>query len=312
MYTVSVEKMVEKFELTNLTPEISYEGREISQSDVNRPALQLAGFFDHFDDGRLQVIGKVEDAYLETMSLAEREERFRKLLSFTSIPCIVICRSLGPYPDLVKIANKNQIPVFHTEEVTSSFIAEANRWLHVELAERKSVHGVLVDIYGEGVLIKGESGIGKSETALELIRRGHRLVADDVVEIKKVSAATLLGTSPEVICHFIEMRGIGIVDIKQIFGVGSVKQMQNIDLIINLELWDQQKEYDRLGIGNKYEEILGIDVVSHTIPIRPGRNIAIICETAAINFRQKKMGYNAAEELNKRVLDNLQENASKK
>lgn len=305
MYSVSVKKLVERLELKELTPGVPYGDRMITQSDVNRPALQLTGFFDYFDDGRLQVIGKVEDAYLETMSQEERTKRFERLLRFTSIPCIVICRGLGPYPDLIEIAIKNEIPVFHTEEGTSAFIAEANRWLHVQLATRKSVHGVLVDIYGEGVLITGESGIGKSETALELIRRGHRLVADDVVEIKKVSAATLLGTSPEVIRHFIEMRGVGIVDIKQIFGVGAVKQMQNIDLIINLELWDQKKEYDRLGLGNQYQDILGIDVVSHTIPIRPGRNIAIICETAAINFRQKKMGYNAAEALNKRVMDNL-------
>ena len=312
MYSVSVKKLIEKLELKELTPGVPYEDREIVQSDVNRPALQLAGFFDYFDDERLQVIGKVEDAYLETMDPEERAKRFERLLSFTSIPCIVICRGLGPYPDLIENAVKNNIPVFHTEMGTSSFVAEANRWLHVELATRTSVHGVLVDIYGEGVLITGESGIGKSETALELIRRGHRLVADDVVEIKKVSAATLLGSSPEVIRHFIEMRGVGIVDIKQLFGVGSVKQMQNIDLIIHLELWDKKKEYDRLGLGNQYEDLLGIQVVSHTIPIRPGRNIAIICETAAINFRQKKMGYNAAEALNKRVIENLERNSAKK
>lgn len=311
MYSVSVEKLVKRLSLGNLTPDIPYKDRLITQSDVNRPALQLAGFFDYFDDGRLQVIGKVEDAFLEKMDPEERKKRFSRLLRFTSIPCVIICRGLGPYPDLLECARENEIPVFHTEEGTSSVIAEANRWLHVELAPRKSVHGVLVDIYGEGVLITGESGIGKSETALELIRRGHRLVADDVVEIKRVSAATLLGSSPEVIRHFIEMRGVGIVDIKQIFGVGSVKQVQNIDLVIHLELWDKKKEYDRLGLGNQYEEILGIDVVSHTIPIRPGRNIAIICETAAINFRQKKMGYNAAEALNKRVMDNLQNNLKK-
>ena len=308
MYSVSVEKLVKRLNLENLTPDIPHEERLITQSDVNRPALQLAGFFDYFDDGRLQVIGKVEDAFLEKMDPEERKSRFSRLLKFTSIPCIIICRGLGPYPDLLECARENGTPVFHTEEGTSSVIAEANRWLHVELAPRKSVHGVLVDIYGEGVLITGESGIGKSETALELIRRGHRLVADDVVEIKRVSAGTLLGSSPEVIRHFIEMRGVGIVDIKQIFGVGSVKQVQNIDLVIHLELWDKKKEYDRLGLGNQYEEILGIDVVSHTIPIRPGRNIAIICETAAINFRQKKMGYNAAEALNKRVMENLQNN----
>lgn len=311
MYSVSVEDLVKRLELTNLTPGIPYKNRKITQTDVNRPALQLAGFFDYFDDARLQVIGKVEDAFIEKMSSDERRKRFERLLRFTNIPCIIICRGLEPYPDLIEIARENKVPVFHTEEGTSAVIAESNRWLHVELAPRKSVHGVLVDIYGEGVLITGESGIGKSETALELIRRGHRLVADDVVEIKKVSAATLLGSAPEVIRHFIEMRGVGIVDIKQIFGVGAVKEIQNIDLVIHLELWDQKKEYDRLGLGNQYKEILGIDVVSHTIPIRPGRNIAIICETAAINFRQKKMGYNAAEALNERVMVNLQNNLKK-
>ena len=311
MYSVSVEKLVQRLKLRNLTPDIPYKDRLITQSDVNRPALQLAGFFDYFDDGRLQVIGKVEDAFLEKLDPDERKSRFSRLLTFTSIPCIIICRDLGPYPDLLECAKEHGIPIFHTEEGTSAVIAESNRWLHVELAPRKSVHGVLVDIYGEGVLITGESGIGKSETALELIRRGHRLVADDVVEIKRVSAGTLLGSSPEVIRHFIEMRGVGIVDIKQIFGVGAVKQIQNIDLVIHLELWDKKKEYDRLGLGNQYEDILGINVVSHTIPIRPGRNTAIICETAAINFRQKKMGYNAAEALNKRVMENLQNNLRK-
>ena len=191
---------------------------------------------------------------------------------------------------------------------TSSFSAEVNRWLHVELAPRLSMHGVLVDIFGEGVLITGESGIGKSETALELIKRGHRLVADDAVEIKKVSEKTLLGSAPEVIRHFIEVRGIGIVDIKQIFGVGAVKEAKNIDLIVRLEAWDQNKQYDRLGLSNEFTDIMGINVVTNSIPIRPGRNVAIICETAAINFRQKKMGYNAAEALNERVMNNLQKN----
>ncbi len=311
MYSVSVEELVERLELENLTPDVPYADRRITETDVNRPALQLAGFFDYFDDARLQIIGKVEDSFLAKMDVEERKKRFERLLGFTEIPCIILCRGMDPYPELLKAANQSKVPVFLTEEGTSAVIAEANRWLHVKLAPRKSVHGVLVDIYGEGVLITGESGIGKSETALELIRRGHRLVADDVVEIKKVSAATLLGSSPEVIRHFIEMRGIGIVDIKQIFGVGAVKEIQNIDLIIHLENWDQKKEYDRLGLGNTYDEILGNQVVSHTIPIRPGRNTAIICETAAINYRQKKMGYNAAEELNKRVMDNLENNKKK-
>ncbi len=309
MYSVKVSKIVERFELEALTPEIEYAERELTQSDVNRPALQLAGFFDYFDPTRLQVIGKVEYTYLEKMSEEERFKCIERLLAYKEIPCVVICREeISIFPAMLACAKKNNIPVFKSNESTTSFVAEVNRWLHVELAPRISMHGVLVDIYGEGVLITGESGIGKSETALELIRRGHRLVADDAVEIKRVSGTTLLGTAPEVIRHFIEVRGIGIVDIKQIFGIGAVKQMKNIDLVIKLELWDQKKQYDRLGLSNEYTDILGIDVVTNAIPIRPGRNIAIICETAAVNFRQKKMGYNAAEALNQRVMNNLQNN----
>ncbi|MDF2612942.1 MAG: hprK [Clostridia bacterium] len=307
MYSVTVSQLREHFKLEILTPDVEYNDRKITESDVNRPALQLAGFFDYFDTSRLQIIGKVEHTYLEKISEKERNRKIKRLMSYKEIPCIIICREeIEPFEIMLECARKNGIPIFKTDLPTTSFLAEANRWLHVELAPRISMHGVLVDIYGEGVLITGESGIGKSETALELVRRGHRLVADDAVEIKQVSAHTLLGSAPEVIRHFIEVRGIGIVDIKQIFGVGSVKEMKNIDLIIKLELWDQNKQYDRLGLVNEYTDILGIKVVTNAIPIRPGRNIAIICETAAINFRQKKMGYNAAEALNDRVMNNLQ------
>lgn len=310
MYYVTVEQMKKQFKLELITPEIEYKHRKITQCDVNRPALQLAGFFDYFDPTRLQIIGKVESTYLEKMTEEERDKKIRRLMAYKDIPCIVICREeIQPFPSMIRCAEENNIPIFRTDMPTSSFLAEANRWLHVELAPRLSMHGVLVDIYGEGVLITGESGIGKSETALELIRRGHRLVADDAVEIKKVSEITLLGSAPEVIRHFIEVRGIGIVDIKQIFGVGSVKEAKNIDLIVRLEAWDQSKQYDRLGLTNEYTDIMGIKVVTNAIPIRPGRNVAIICETAAINFRQKKMGYNAAEALNNRVMNNLQKNS---
>ena len=309
MYFVTVEQMREQFRLELLTPEIDLKQRKITECDVNRPALQLAGFFDYFDPTRLQIIGKVEHTYLEKMSEEDRNMRIRRLMNYKEIPCIVLCRDeLEVFPYMLECAQQNHIPIFKTGMATSSFLAEANRWLHVELAPRLSMHGVLVDIFGEGVLITGESGIGKSETALELIKRGHRLVADDAVEIKKVSEKTLLGSAPEVIRYFIEVRGIGIVDIKQIFGVGAVKEAKNIDLIIRLEAWDQNKQYDRLGLSNEYTDIMGIKVVTNAIPIRPGRNVAIICETAAINFRQKKMGYNAAEALNNRVMNNLQKN----
>jgi len=305
MYRVKLEDMIAKMKLKQLTPDIDIQLQEITQSDVNRPALQLAGFYDYFDSQRAQIIGKVEDAYLEGLTLKEKQDTFEKLFG-SKIPCLILARSLVPCEDMLKIARKHQVPLLQTKLSTSYFMSELTMYLKVELAPSISIHGVLVDVYGEGVLIKGESGIGKSESALELIKRGHRLVADDVVEIKKVSDETLLGTAPDIIRHFIEVRGIGIVDCKTLFGVESVKEQQNIDLIINLIEWDREREYDRLGLKEEYTEILGNQVVSHTIPIRPGRNLAIIVESAAINHRQKNMGYNAAIELNNRVMGNLE------
>jgi len=305
MYSVKLEDMVKKMDLVNLTPEIDLSDREIFQTDLNRPALQLAGFFDYFDSERVQLMGKVEDAYLEGLKVATKRIMFDKLFGY-KIPCLILSRSIQPCAEMLEIAAKYQIPLFSTKMATSYFMSELNRYLKVELAPSISIHGVLVDVYGEGVLIKGESGIGKSEAALELIKRGHRLVADDVVEINKVSDDTLLGTSPDIIRHFIEVRGIGIVDCKTLFGVESVKENQTIDLVINICEWDREQEYDRLGLTQEFTEILGNRVVSHTIPIRPGRNLAIIVESAAINNRQKNMGYNAAVELNNRVTGNLQ------
>ena len=228
----------------------------------------------------------------------------KKLMGF-GVPCIVFCRNIEVSEDIRQLGVETGVPIFRTAKTTSSFMAEIIRWLNVELAPRISIHGVLVDVYGEGILITGESGIGKSEAALELLKRGHRLVTDDVVEIKKVSDDTLIGTAPDVTRHFIELRGIGIVNVKTLFGVESVKDTQSIDLVINLEEWNKEKEYDRLGLEEQYMEFLGNKVVCHNIPIRPGRNLAIICETAAVNYRQKKMGYNAAQELYNRVTNNL-------
>ena len=221
------------------------------------------------------------------------------------VSAVVFCRELQPDPIFKEEALAQRIPILSTGKTTSSFMAEVIRWLNVKLAPCISVHGVLVDVYGEGVLITGESGIGKSEAALELIKRGHRLVTDDAVEIRKVSDDTLVGSAPDITKHFIELRGIGIVDVKTLFGVSSVKDTQNIDLVIRLEDWDKEKEYDRLGLEEEYTEYLGNKVVCHNIPIRPGRNLAIICESAAINHRQKKMGYNAAQELYRRVQESL-------
>ena len=247
MYGVTITELINKMNLKNILPEIDTDKVVLSHPDVNRPALQLAGFFDHFDRERVQIIGFVEQEYIKTLP------RDRKV---KMAPCI-------------------------------------------------SIHGVLVDVFGEGVLIMGESGIGKSEAALELIKRGHRLVTDDVVEIRKVSDETLVGSAPDITKHFIELRGIGIIDVKALFGVESVKDTQNIDMVIKLEDWDKDKEYDRLGLEDQYTEFLGNKVVCHNIPIRPGRNLAIIVESAAVNYRQKKMGYNAAKELYNRVQANL-------
>ena len=305
MATVKLTAFVEKMKLENLTPEVSVSKIKISQPDINRPALQLTGYFEHFEETRIQVIGFVEYTYMQNnMSDEQKEEIYAQLFSY-KVPCVVFCRDMMPDEIFLAKANEYQIPVFLSKKSTSAFMAEAIRWLNVKLAPFISVHGVLVDVYGEGVLITGESGIGKSEAALELIKRGHRLVTDDVVEIRKVSDETLIGTAPDITKHFIELRGIGIIDVKALFGASSVRETQNIDLVIKLEDWDKDKEYDRLGLEEEYIEYLGNKVVCHSIPIRPGRNLAIICETAAVNHRQKKMGYNAAQELYKRVQANL-------
>ena len=304
MSSVTLMKFIKKMKLENLTPEISVRGIRITVPDINRPALQLAGYFEHFEATRLQIIGFVEYTYMQNMTKKRKSEIFEQLLSYP-IPCIIFCRELEPDELFLKKAVEKGIPILMTKHATSNFTAEIIRWLNVQLAPCISVHGVLVDVFGEGLLITGESGIGKSEAALELIKRGHRLVTDDVVEIRKVSEDTLVGTAPDITKHFIELRGIGIIDVKMLFGVSSVKETQSIDLVIHLEDWDKDKEYDRLGLQEEYTEYLGNKVVCHNLPIRPGRNLAIICESAAVNHRQKKMGYNAAQELYARVQNSL-------
>ena len=304
---VKLSELVEKMELKNLTPTVELKGKEVSIPEVNRPALQLSGFFDHFDSDRVQIIGYVEYTYLQTLDYERKIKIYDELVTY-KVPCIVYSRNLEPDKELIEKAAKQDIPIFQTEKQTSGFMAELIRWMNVKLAPCISIHGVLVDVYGGGVLIMGESGIGKSEAALELIKRGHRLVTDDVVEIRKVSDETLVGSAPDITRHFIELRGIGIVDVKSMFGVQSVRETQNIDLVITLEDWSREKEYDRLGLEESYTEFLGNKVVCHNIPIRPGRNLAIIVESAAVNHRQKQMGYNAAQELYKRVQENLAKN----
>lgn len=307
MYKVKLTEFVKKMNLKSLLPDIDTDSIMIEQSGVNRLALQLAGFFEHFDSERIQVIGNVEAAYIKQIPEESITQLCEKIFSF-NIPCLVVCRGLEPIPQMLDIAEKNGVPIFTTEMTTSDFIANSVRWLSEELAPRISIHGVLVDVYGEGVLIMGESGIGKSEAALELIHRGHRLVSDDVVEIRKISDDTLLGTSPDITRHFIELRGIGIVDVKTLFGVESVMYNQTIDMVIRLEDWNREANYDRLGLDEEYIEFLGNKVVCYSIPIRPGRNLAVIVESAAINYRAKKMGYNAAQELYNRVTGSLSNN----
>ncbi len=304
MQGVKITKLVERMDLDNLTPDIDLRGKVITVPDINRPALQLTGYFEHFDSVRVQIIGYVEYTYLQTLTAERKRQVYQQLLSY-KIPCLIYTTEIYPDEELLRQANEHGIPVFSTNKTTSSFQAELIRWLNVELAPCISIHGVLVDIYGVGVLIMGESGIGKSEAALELIKRGHRLVTDDVVEIRKVSDDTLVGSAPSITKHLIELRGIGIVDVKTLFGVQSVKENQTIDLVITLEEWERGREYDRLCLEDTYTEFLGNKIVCHSIPMRPGRNAAVILEAAAINHRQKQMGYNAAQELYRRVQQSL-------
>jgi len=305
MGKITIASLVKQFELNNFVLELDCETLYLEESDLNRPALQLTGFFDRFKPARIQVIGIVEHVYMSGLTEAVRKERLKALFE-SGIPAIVICRDLKPFPEMIEYAHANKVPILGYAMSTTEFIGEVTKWLKVQLAPQMNMHGVLMDIYGEGVLITGDSGIGKSETALELVKRGHRLVADDAVEIKKVSAQTLIGTAPELIRYFIELRGIGIIDVRQMFGVEAIKAIQNIDLVIKLEIWNDKSEYERLGIDESYTEILGNKVVCHYIPVRPGRNLAMICEAAAVNHRQKKMGYNAAKMLTERVRENNQ------
>lgn len=311
LYSVPLEKMIEDLHLENCTPNVSVSETMITQTEVNRPALQLAGYFDYFDSGRIQIIGHVENAYMQKKGLEYSVAMLERIMAGSDEtpqpPCIIFCRDIFIDEKIITMAEKYNVPLLRSKKATSPFMAELIRWLNVELAPRCSVHGVLVDIYGEGVLIMGESGIGKSEVALELIHRGHRLVSDDVVDIKRVSDISLIGSAPSITKHFIELRGMGIINAKALFGVESVKDEQEINLVIKLEEYNKEQEYDRLGLEEQYIEFLGNRIVCHSIPIRPGRNLSIICEAAAVNYRQKKMGYNAAQELYNRVTSNLQE-----
>lgn len=304
MAVVHLNEVIEKMNLENLSPEIDTTKIKIRQPDINRPGLQMSGYFEHFAAGRIQIVGLVEHSYMQQMTSDEKEFIYNTFLSM-DIPCVIFCRELRPDEIFVRLARKYHIPILISRNATSALMAEVIRWLNVRLAPCITVHGVLIDIYGVGVLLTGESGIGKSEAALELIKRGHRLISDDVVEVRKVSEETLIGTAPATTKHLIELRGIGIIDVKTLFGVSSVRESQSIDLVIELEEWNKEKEFDRLGLEEHYTEYLGNRVVCHKIPVRPGRNLAVICESAAANHRQKLMGYNAAQELYRRVMENM-------
>ncbi len=298
--SVALTKLIKEFNLSIIYEPPGLDSVLITRPEVNRPGLPLSGFFDYFDPERIHIIGRVEAIYLAKCTPQERREKLRDFMSRKPV-CIITARNIGPYPEMIEFAEEFKIPLLKTSVSTNSFISSVISSLSVHLAPTITRHGVLVEVYGEGVLITGDSGIGKSETAIELIKRGHRLIADDAVEISKVSEKTLVGRAPEIIRHYMELRGIGIIDIRRIFGAGAVKETEKIELVINFEPWIEGKIYDRLGIETEYIDILGIKVPYINVPVRPGRNLAVIMEIAAMNLRLKKMGYNTAEEFNKKL-----------
>ena len=294
--SVRVKDIVEKFQMEVINKGTDYDTEILTITDVNRPGLQFIGFFDYFDPRRLQIIGKSEVTFLRGYSAEERRKRFEDLFCY-EIPALVISRNLDVFPECLEMAQKHGRTLLRTKYTSVEFTAMTIDYLNHALAPVITRHGVLVDVYGEGVLILGDSGIGKSETAIELVKRGHRLIADDAVEIKKVSPHELVGSAPPVLKHYIELRGIGVINVAKLFGMGAVKESSNIDLIINMVPWRDGEAYDRLGMETQYTEILDVKVPSITVPITPGRNLAVIFEVAAMNNRQKGMGYNAAQKL---------------
>ncbi len=295
-FSVPLSQIIREMSLETVYMPRDPEAIPVSSADVNRPGLAFGGYLDYFDSERIQIVGKSECGYLNDLPADVRAER---LAAFAACrpPAVVISRDIPPLKELEEACVQNEVPLLRSKDLTTSFMAALISYLSVELAPRITRHGVLVEVYGEGILLTGDSGVGKSETAIELVKRGHRLIADDAVEIRRVSSKTLVGSAPDNIRHFIELRGVGIVNARRIFGMGAVKMTEKIDMVISMEQWDSEKVYDRMGLNNEYTEILGIHVPSYTIPVKPGRNLAIIIEVAAMNNRQKKMGYNAAQEL---------------
>lgn len=300
VYSVSMHQIISEFKLEVLYGAENYLETKITSDVVNRPALPLAGYFEFFNNRDIQVLGKVEHFYLAGLAPEQRRKSVEALFS-TGVPLVVLTRGQEPLQEYLEMAEKYGVTLARTQELTGHFIAAVTASLNVHLGERTTMHGVFVEVYGEGILLLGDSGIGKSETAVELLKRGHRLVADDAVDIKRVSAKSLVGSAPEMIRYFIELRGIGIIDVRRIFGMGAVKPTEKVDLIIHLEKWDDKKPYDRMGLDEKTTDILGIKIPSLDIPVKPGRNLAVIIEVAAMNNRNKKMGHNAAKELSDKV-----------
>lgn len=295
-FSTPLQKILDEFKLEQIYMPNGAGEAMIREPEINRPGLQLMGFYEYFNPERIQIVGKMEFAYMATIDESVRRERLEKLFSYR-LRALVICRELPYFPEMLEFAKKYDVPLVRSKESTSNFMSGLIAFLNLNLAPRITRHGVLIEVYGEGMLITGESGVGKSETAIELIKRGHRLVADDAVEIRRVSNISLVGTSPDNIRHFIELRGIGIINARRLFGMGAVKVTEKIDIVVELEIWDSEKIYDRMGMDSEYASILGVNVPSLTIPVKPGRNLAVILEVAAMNNRQKKMGYNAAQEL---------------
>lgn len=295
-FTVSLSKIIEELSLETIYTPADPKELLVVSPDVNRPGLAVSGYLDYFDHDRIQIFGKSEYGFLEDLDADTRRTRIDELI-LQKPPAVIITRALEVLPEIEESCRRYEVPLLRTSDTTSSSMAALIAFLNVQLAPRITRHGVLVEVYGEGILLVGDSGVGKSETAIELIKRGHRLIADDAVEIRRVSAKTLVGSAPDNIRHFIELRGVGIINARRIFGMGSVKVTEKIDMVIELEPWDNNKIYDRMGLDNEYAEILGIQVPKTLIPIKPGRNLAIIIEVAAMNNRHRKMGYNAAQEL---------------
>ena len=295
-FSVPLSEIVERLGLDKVYLSENYEETKISSIEINRPGLELTGYFEFFDNKRIQILGNTEFSYLGRFGSEAQRMVIDSIFSFGP-PAVIICRQIEPSNVILESAKLHKVSIFRTDENTSDLTARLVQFLNRELAPRITRHGVLVEVYGEGCLLIGDSGVGKSETAIELIKRGHRLVADDAVEILRTSVNTIIGQSPQNIRHFIELRGIGIINARQLFGMGAIKTSEKIDMVVNLELWDNTKVYDRMGLDNEYMEILGVEVPTMTIPVKPGRNLAVIIEVAAMNNRQKKMGYNAAKDL---------------